>query len=108
MAQTVAERQRLEMRIARALVRKLLDEGMTINVFDGEEVTLNQSSSEEDIMAALRTTDEDILYVYQGETRMGFIHLVYGNDGWDVIADNSTRLESIIAPVSAYAESFAG
>lgn len=35
---------------------------------------------------------------------VGWIQFVFGNDGYDVISDYTTNLESVLAPINAYAE----
>lgn len=63
------------------------------------------------ILAALQEVDEEFLGVFPaaaatGATRVcqpsAWVRFVYGNDGWDVISDYSTRLEETLSPVMAY------
>lgn len=82
-----------------------------ISVFDGEETVVADSRDPATIMAAIMSTDVDALVVrrlregikpaYAGE-----MTLVYGNDGWDVIADYSTVLDVDLATANALAEAF--
>lgn len=37
----------------------------------------------------------------------GWVRFVYGNDGWDVMSDYTTNLESVLAPINAYADTLA-
>ena len=89
----VKARQRVEQTIALTAAQVLLDAGFSLGVNDGEEITIHHSRNIEDIKDALFTTDEDYLYVYRAkgdrkDTRPdGWVRLVYGNDGWDVISD---------------------
>ena len=56
----------------------------------------------EAILEELMETDDDFLAVYTmpGEPLpMGWVRFVYGNDGWDVISDYTTNLDSVLAPV---------
>ena len=56
------------------------------------------------IKNALMTTDDDYLYISRQMmnpprsvfTRIGWVHLVYGNEGWTVIRDYTVNLEKAI------------
>lgn len=73
------------------LVRNILDRGYAISVNDGEDWTVVHSSDEAKIMAALGTTDEDVIKMMDplDYKALGIFHLVYGNDpnGEEVISD---------------------
>ena len=103
-------RQELERRIIRAIVKEALAVGITVSVYDGEEWTVKNSEKLSDIMKAVMTTDEDTLRFNRcsGE-RIGDVLLVYGNDGWDVIADHteSIAMNNILAPGNAIANRYA-
>lgn len=94
----VKARQRVEQTIALTAAQVLLDAGFSLGVDDGEEVTLQFSRDIEAVKKALFTTDEDYLYVYRADRNPralekrpdGWVRLVYGNDGWDVISDYSS------------------
>jgi hypothetical protein len=94
----VKARQRVEQTIALTAAQVLLDAGFSLGVDDGEEITLTHSRDIEAVKRALFTTDEDYLYVYEAgrnlnekDTRPdGWVRLIYGNDGWDVISDYSS------------------
>lgn len=97
----VARRREVEIKIIKATVKTLLDAGFTLNVFDGEEhhpVTAIKS----EVLRDLYNTDEDYLYVHapSGGT-IGWVRFVYGNDGWDVICDNTLNLEPYIGEGTA-------
>jgi hypothetical protein len=57
--------------IQRAIVKAALARELTLSVNDGEETTLKHSKSFHDVMRALRTTDEDYLYLMSGPARVG-------------------------------------
>lgn len=91
----VEKRQRIERRIAREAIKGLLAEGYKISVFDGEETVLTKSVDPAAIEKAMFSTDEDQFHVERdgGEKpETGWVLFVYGNDGWDVIADNTVNL----------------
>jgi hypothetical protein len=89
----------------RKAIKAFLDAGYKLSVFDGEEVTLKRSTDAEAIFKALRTTDDDYLFVHRGEEkpRCGWVRFVYGNDGYDVISDYTVNLEDVLSPVNDYA-----
>lgn len=94
----VKQRQDIERQIISKLVTDILDAGYAISVDDGgEEPAITKSTNHENIMAAVMLTDEDQIVVHQqyGRRIVGFVFLVYGNDGWDVINDYSTTLEDL-------------
>lgn len=77
-----------EKTIALALVAAILKRGYRISVNDGEEWVVIRSTSRDEIVSALFSTDEDYIHL-RGENgeKLGYFYLVYGNDGWDVISD---------------------
>lgn len=94
---SVAMRIEVEKKIISALVKQSIEAGYLITVHNGEEDTIEHSISHDDIMKSIMTTDEEWLYMYKpGEKNyFGWVYLVYGNDGWDVISDYTTNLEHI-------------
>lgn len=99
--------QQVERRIMKRCVKELLAAGYQLSVFDGEEITVRRSTDRKAILAAMRTTDDDYLYVYQGaDKKIGWVRFVYGNDGPDVICDYTTNLEAALKPVNDYATTF--
>ena len=98
-----------ERAIVRTAILSLLDQGCQIAVNDGAAVVLKRSGNAEAVIeAALETeTGEALLIVFaknapKGE-RCGWLHFVYGNDGWDVLSDYTTNLEPALAPVTTVA-----
>lgn len=84
----------IETRIINRLVEDILAAGYSIRVFDGEEVVLENARSFASILAAMRSSDEDILQLYRKDASLvGFVHLIYGN-GPDVIADYSVNADT--------------
>ena len=108
---SVTRRQKVEQRIASALVSSLLGRGYSLAVAQGGEDEGLATTSKRRILALLGEADEDYLFVYvlapshqRDGARLGWVHLVYGNDGNDVIADYSCTLEKPLAAVLALAE----
>ena len=127
MSKAVQKRQAIEKAIATAAVDQLLAAGFRLGVNDGEEITIRQSTDKAAIMAALFTTDEDWLLVWDkgsvdGEPvwnghgaptskRTGHDHwvrFVYGNDGFDVISDYTVSLEEHLTNATAKADEYEG
>ena len=110
----IARRQRIEVKVARRLIRRLLahDPNWTICVHDGEELALCGSRSEGEILGAMFSVDMEHLIVRadSGARRIGAVLLVYGNDGYDVLTDWSVSdpdFDRIVNGVSDWAERYA-
>ena len=98
LAPEVVRRHRMERAVISALVKAGLEAGHTLGVHDGGEMVLNRSISYKAVMATIMAVDEEHLFFFSAETgkRIGWVFLVYGNDGWDVISDYTTNLEPIM------------
>ncbi|MCJ8601034.1 hypothetical protein MWH03_00370 [Klebsiella pneumoniae] len=104
---STAMRQRIEKEIAAAAINGLLAAGYHIAVFDGESVALKASVDKDAILKAMFTTDEDVFHIYTADgTRAGFVHFVYGNDGWDVICDYTLSLEAALVEADKLADTY--
>ena len=103
---------RIEEQIAERCIVDLLAAGYSLGVHDGEEITIHHSTDSAAVKAEMFNTDEVRLLVYktdgpQGKRDwFGWVFFVYGNDGWDVINDNTCNLEDALEGVTKYAESF--
>ena len=100
---------RLEMRIMRKTIQALIAAGWFVTIDNGEAEEIRNNKSVTEIMKVVFLTDEDFVYVSkvptpEGEPYDHFVRFIYGNDGWDVINDYSTALESVMKPVMDYAE----
>lgn len=85
---------RLELAIAKALVEDAIAQGYTVSVFEGEDFAIKKSSSVPDVMAALASTDEDVLTFRDKDgKRAAWVQLIWGN-GWDLISDESVTPET--------------
>lgn len=98
----VAKRLRAERRIAGKLITACLRANMLVSVNDGEETVVTKSTNKAEIMAALASTDADVITIYNGSQskafigsvaipgkRVGAFYLIYGNadDGSELISD---------------------
>jgi hypothetical protein len=104
----VKKRIAIEKAVVRAFVKSALNEGCEISVYDGMDYPLKRSTDEAAIMKAIMSTDEDHLFVWKGGVKIGFVSLVYGNDGWDVICDYSVNLEPLMADCRAVSDKHEG
>jgi hypothetical protein len=95
---SVKMRQLVEKEIVTEVAASLLRAGFYISVDNGDEEPTPATHNLGRILEALFLTDEDYLIVYTHDnlTRKGWVRLIYGNDGWDVINDYSVSLDSYI------------
>ncbi len=100
---SVKWRQELERKIAKRVIADALKMGFTIDVNDGEEITVKASADRKAILSAMMTTDEDYLILHRGKEH-GWVRFVYGNDGWDVVNDYSTNIDHVMAGANAMAD----
>lgn len=98
----ICKRLAVERRIVKKTVSALLNQGFLLAV-DQLPPTMNRK----DILAAMMEHGDDRLIVYRGTLRYGWVWFVYGNDGWDVISDHTTNLETVLEPIYAFTESMA-
>jgi hypothetical protein len=99
----------IETKIVDALLTELFDNGLRVNVNNGGDTNeLPEPTRDKDkVMETLFATGEDTILVYTKEgKRIGFVSLVYGNGGWDVISDYATRLEPYMTKANALAEHY--
>lgn len=86
-------RQKIELEIATAIIRSALSLDYVVSIHDGEDFAIQHSNNLNDLVQHLATTDEDTIYIYTNEAKpIGWVFLVYGNNGHDVIADHSWSL----------------
>lgn len=98
---SVRARQDLERRIIDEIAKHLIGHGFVLRVFDGEEYVTKRTSDMKAIHEAIMSTDEDHLFVYpvNEEQAIGWIHFVYGNDGFDVASNWTDTLSRHIQPI---------
>lgn len=98
----------MEAAIVRNAVHELLDHGFTLSVDNGgDDYEIDRSTDAEAIIAELGHTDEDRLLARTGDVIKGWVHFVYGNDGYDVICDMTVSLEPYLPDTLAIAEGYA-
>jgi hypothetical protein len=108
--ETVAARQRMEVAIVKQIVKDALKVGYALSVAgDGDELALTRSTNAKDVLDALINADDDTLYLERFNSagalvESGWVRLIYGNDGWDVVNDYSLNIEDVLAGANALAE----
>lgn len=107
----VKKRQAIEKRIVLSLIDELLaarsvgaQQLFMLSVDDGGDDETPATRDREAIVKAIMETDEDYLHVWFNGRRFGWVRLVYGNDGWDVICDYTVNLEPVMAQTIALAK----
>ena len=108
----VVKRQKMEAAIVRRVVRDALAAGWTLTVdTGGDEPDLESSTKYSEVISALMETDEDLLILRRAvagpdglEHKSGWVRFVYGNEGWTVIADNTSNLDELLKGAEALAE----
>ncbi|MCW5679587.1 hypothetical protein [Rhizobium sp.] len=88
----LARRLKAEKRMSVALVTACLKRGFVISVSDGEDWPVKRSENKAEILAALFSTDEDVIVIRTEDgVKAGWFQLIYGNDGHDVVSDYSSN-----------------
>lgn len=95
--------------VIRAAIQQLLSKGYALKLLDSDHQELTQmTQSWQVIMKELMACDVELLVVYRFNgtvpVRAGYIFLVYGNDGWDVINDTSQWIDEELRPVNELAD----
>lgn len=103
----ISVRQQIERGIFKRVVRSALAKGCTLSLCDGEEWTVKLSRDSAQVLGAAFTVDEERLRVRDaGGVYIGDVFFVYGNDGFDAIADRTDNviMQSICADAERYAD----
>lgn len=100
----------IERLIARQFVAHAIARGWKVSVNNGGDWVVACSTDAGTILGAMFTADYDRLLVRDADSdKVGTALFIYGNDGYDVIADhsvNNTKFDSMMAEVFAYAVKF--
>ena len=101
----VAKRQRIERLIVSTVVKSALAYKWLISINTGGETILKRCDDCDSIMNSIMSVDDEQLIFYDiTGVRKGWIRLVYGNDGFDVIADYSSPIEFLLEDAIAVAD----
>jgi hypothetical protein len=108
MSITVAKRVGIERAIIERLVSDaLFFQGYSVSHSDGEAITVSRSRDIAPIMAQLQAYDEEGLIFHDAQgLRVGVVSLVYGNSGYDVIANHTVneRMSALVAGAERLAD----
>jgi len=101
-------RQDIERKIYSRIVKDALASGYGVSVDygDEDELALYNSTNYKEIMDAGFSTDQDTLIFVKNDKDVGWVFLVYGNCGWDVISDYvaTGEIENILTGAHALAD----
>lgn len=106
----IAHRQKLERQIVELIVYSAISKGYSVSVDynDGDdEKPIERSTDATEILKHTMATDEENLIFHRPNgSYVGFVSLVYGNDGWDAISNSSLNDETnaILAPAERFAD----
>jgi hypothetical protein len=93
---TVRMRQEVERKIIEALITAALGRNYEIAVNDGETCS-KYTDNFDVIMTRMFSVDEETLMLRHPDGERGWVKLVYGNSGPDVISDYTTNLQPLMA-----------
>jgi hypothetical protein len=100
----IRRRQALERKVITALLKQAIAAGYTVTVDNGEEFVIKESASVRDILKVMFTVDEEWLRFSKDGKHIGTAALIYGECGWDVIADYHCVLEPIMTEANRIAD----
>jgi hypothetical protein len=106
----IETRQMIEKGIAKRVVRSAIALGYTVSIWDGGDWPVKRSSKLPEIIRAMFTVDEESLEFCNAEGGLiGTAWFVYGNAGWDALADYTATetMERLLKDANEYAESMA-
>jgi len=90
-------RLKIEKQIGRAIVKSAITKGYSVTIDNGGgwdgDFEIEKETNLTKAYKALMATDEETIFFNKGPHKVGAVKLVYGNDGWDVIADHSISYE---------------
>lgn len=96
-------RAKVELRVVHHFIKAAHKAGYTMSSDEHKK-----SMTERELIDAIFDLDECYLSVWKNDTRVGFVELVMGNDGYDVICDYSINLNSLMGPIEEWiAKTFA-
>ena len=85
-----------DLAISHKVVRTLLAAGFSISIDNGEGTEIEKSTDVKAIFKALMLCDDELVIAVKDGRRFGWVRLIYGQSGWDVICDYTTNLEQWI------------
>ena len=103
----ISTRQMIEKGIAKRVVRAAIEAGFMVSLFNGGDWVVTKSRKLSEVVGAMFTVDEESLMIYADGRAVGVVQFVYGNDGYDAIADHTAtiEMETLLSDANKYAES---
>ena len=104
----IVKRKRAETGLARRVILDAIKAGYSVNVDNGgdSEELPSPSTNPTEVLGVMFAADDEHLIMYKGGKRVGWVHLVYGNGGWDAISDYTYNLEPIMERASVLSEAY--
>lgn len=102
----ILERSRIEKEIVSKFMLDAILAGCFLNLDYGCGPVLKTPTNSIDELTKEMFVDDEYLLVYKQGKLVGWVKLVYGNDGYDVISDYHTSLEKIMEGAEKIAESY--
>ena len=95
--ENIKRRIRMEAAIGKCLVKSLLEAGFALadGQADDDAPEAKPTTSFAAVMRWMGECDEDRVLVYRTKTDerpIGWVYLIYGNSGWDVVNDYTTNI----------------
>jgi hypothetical protein len=98
----------MERAVIRRALQDIIGAGCWVRVWYGQDEGFGCARTDNiDVaMAAAGACDDEYLHVFNNSSDklIGSLYFVYGNSGWDVIADNSLSLEPLLAGVNTFVD----
>lgn len=90
----------MERRIVKAVVYSLTRAGFQLQTDDGEEKSCWLTDPELVLSLCFGVDDLWLIARRSSDGKRGWVRLVYGNDGWDVLSDYTVNLETELGPAN--------
>ena len=103
----VSVRQQIERGVFKRVVRSALAKNCTLSLHDGGEWVVKFSRNFSQVVGAAFTVDSERLRVRDADgVFVGDVFFIYGNDGYDVLADrtDNVTMQAICADAERYAD----
>jgi len=101
----VRARARVELRIVHSLIKEAKKRDLTLAIVDYTPADMEPYGG--DLKTALFDLDEAFVVVRKNGVYTGWIQLIFGNDGYDLVSDYSINptVEDLLKPVNELADS---
>ena len=98
--------QRMEQRVVRSACQELISQGCALSLYYGEgEYGIKHTNIADAVVKEMHACDDEWIRVYRDGKFLGSIWLVYGNDGWDVMADMHVTIDTMLPETNKLIES---